>query len=139
MFSQLNHDCCALIGDFAGFADQWKHRFTTDVLPKIEQGWADVAIDDWNGGMPCPNCYMYGNTGDYGQDGICINCQGDEEIRMTTVSFDQIKSVGSFRHFHTFEIYKRYRDFYLLTNFSLNPNMLQASPVFKQIQMYYWL
>jgi hypothetical protein len=134
----LCRDVFNLVEDFAGVADKWKHRFTTDVLPKIDQGWAIVG--NANGGiaeyMPCANCYMYGSEGDLGMGGLCINCSYDEEVTSTFVNFKQIRdSTLSFRNFETFEDFQRYRVVYMNSEARLSERMLEESAVFRQIRM----
>lgn len=51
----------ALIIEFAGVEEQWKHRFTTDVLPMIDQGIRCTGVDVFEGTLEiCINCYTYG-------------------------------------------------------------------------------
>ena len=130
MFKQLNENCIALIAEMAGLKDQWKHRFSTDVLPKLDQGWMMVALYN---NKPCLNCYMYANSKSGGINGVCLNCQ-DEPDRILTC-FDEIRKISVIDYFDRYEDYARYRDFYTTTLFSLKKSMIESSLVFQKIQM----
>jgi hypothetical protein len=136
MFNILDINCKDLIAEFAGFTDQWKHRFSTDVLPKIEKGWMEVG----NGNdsdyeyIPCANCYMYAKS-ECGNGRFCMNCAGVENVQSSIVCFDQMSKVSNFGHFEDFETFKRYRDTYNSTIVRINERMLKRSLLFKKIQM----
>ena len=132
----LNIDCFNLILDFVGAENQWKHRFSADVLTKIEKGWMEVG----NGNdleheyIPCANCYMYANS-DFGNGRFCMNCAGDEDVETSIICFDQMLDVSSIRCFGDFETFKRYREVYNNSIVILTDKMLKNSTVFKKIQM----
>lgn len=134
--NMLNFDILAIIADYAGVTEQWKHRFSTDVLPKIDQGWMEVG--NGNGPnyefTPCLNCYMYSRS-DHGNGRFCMSCTMDEVVESEVVNFDQMKISRSFRIFDNFETFKRYRDVYNYTLIRMNDKILQKSTLFKEIQM----
>ena len=107
MFAQLNHDCIALIAEFAGTDEQWKRRFSEDVLPCVEQGYALVAmVED----KPCANCYFYGKHDLAGVGGVCMLCVGNADL--VQVSFADMRGVENFKKFEKFSDFKNYRDSY---------------------------
>lgn len=64
-------DICNSILDFTGETENWKHRFSTDVLVEINHGWRWVGIGcdehfwqscdcDKNTFTYCANCFSYG-------------------------------------------------------------------------------
>ena len=74
MFS-LPTELQALVCQFAGVEEQWKRRFTYDVLPLIDKGWryagtSLITLDQQHGdvvseitvAMPCYVCYMRPDT-----------------------------------------------------------------------------
>jgi hypothetical protein len=81
----------SLIYEFAGTQQQWKTRFSNDVLPIINKGYRLVGMIcydhdydqqhaecDCTDRYPCPNCYSYGT-------GLCHHDCYD------SISFDDIK------------------------------------------------
>jgi hypothetical protein len=130
----LDTYCFNLILDFAGIEQQWKHRFSTDVLPKIEKGWMEVGNgnDPEYGYIPCANCYMYA-TSDCGNGRFCMNCARDERVETSIVCFDQMMEGSRIGYFGNFETFKRYRDIYNNSLIRLNEDMLKNSTVFKKI------
>lgn len=136
MFNMLDINCLELIVEFAGIKEQWKHRFSTDVLPKIEQGWMEVgnANDPGFGYIPCANCYMYAKS-DCGDGKFCMNCARDDDVETSIVCFDQIKEGTVIGYFGNFETFKRYREVYNTATVQLNEHMLKESSLFREIQM----
>lgn len=133
IFNMLDADTVELIVGFAGIAEQWKLRFTSDVLPKIEQGWMEVGNGSSNPDeyIPCANCYMYANSV-CGNGRFCMNCFGTE--KSSIVSFQQMKELGRVtRYFETFETFKMYRESYNRSIERVTDEVLQASPIFKEM------
>ena len=83
--------CFNMILDFSDAKQQWKHRFSTDVLPKIEKGWMEVGNgnDPEYGYTPCANCYMYAKT-ECGDGRFCMNYARNEDVETSIVYFDQM-------------------------------------------------
>jgi hypothetical protein len=61
-------DILDTIQEFAG--NQLKVRFTLDVLPCIEKGWALMPI--FSNGVHCPNCYEFAQKQ---ESNMCLNCE----------------------------------------------------------------
>ncbi len=136
IFTMLDANCLELIVGFEGIAGEWKHRFSTDVLTKIDQGWMEVGNgnDREYGYAPCANCYMYAKS-NCGDGRFCMNCAGDEGVETSFVNFEQIKKDFSFGYFDNFEVFKRYREVYNSATVRLDERMLKGSALFKEIQM----
>lgn len=137
MFNIISIECLDIIIEFAGVKEHWKHRFSTDVLTKIDQGWMEVGNgnDREYGYIPCANCYMYSQT-DCGDGRFCMNCAHDEGVETSFVNFDQMKGASrSCRYFEDFETFKRYRDVYNNSVVRVTEKMLKNSSLFKQIRM----
>lgn len=65
MFFSLPAELQALVCQFAGVEEQWKRRFTYDVLPLIEKGWREVGtrfvvVEHYEPpvAFPCYICYV---------------------------------------------------------------------------------
>jgi hypothetical protein len=136
IFNMLDNNCLDMIIGFAGIKEQWKHRFSTDVLPKIEKGWMEVGNgnDSEYGYKPCANCYMYAQSC-CGNGILCMNCANDEGVETSIVSFEQIKVYSSMGYFEDYETFKRFRDVSNTYMIGVEECMLKNSPIFKQIQM----
>lgn len=95
MFKVFDDNINSLIAEFAGTKENWKLRFTIDVLPCIEKGYKFVAIFD---GEPCLNCYAY-------SDGINSFCYNDDinTSEYTLMSFDEYHSGSMFNEFSYFD------------------------------------
>ena len=132
----LEVECFNIILDFAGFNEQWKHRFSTDVLPKIEKGWMEVGNGNGPeyGYIPCANCYMYADS-DFGHAGFCMNCAREDNVLTSLVCFDQMIGGSTIGYFGNFETFKRYKEVYNNAIVRLDERMLKNSLVFKKNQM----
>lgn len=128
----LNMDCIELIADFAGITENWKLRFSMDVLTQIDQGWVEVGVKD---GVPCANCYMYHDTV-FCEDGLCLNCCDDDEVdEKVMLNFQSIKPFSKYRCFDKFEHFKKRRDVYLNTFTQITQSDIENSSLFREIQM----
>ncbi len=98
----------------------WKHKFDTEVIPKLNKGWKYVAKDEYG---ICMNCYHYGN-------GIDMNCAeslgrryNNHELN-TLMSYEDYKkmSIGPrnkvFEHAIDFERNRIVRSYSHKANFS---------------------
>ena len=87
MFFSLPAELQALVCQFAGVEEQWKRRFTYDVLPLIEKGWHEVGtrfvvVEKQYGehmsqivvAAPCHVCYMGLDGLRNDPEGSCWNC-----------------------------------------------------------------
>ena len=128
----LNADCISLISDFAGIKENWKHRFSTDVLTLIEVGWVEVGVYNE---VPCANCYMYSNT-EFCEDGLCLNCADDQVEETELVNFELMKRFSTYKWLHTFETFKRRKDVYMNSFIQISQADIQNSTLFRKIQMY---
>ena len=85
--------------------NDWKQKFTNEVIPQINKGWKLVANDEYG---PCINCYAYGN-------GSTINCNQsiNRYIRnhdlTIFMSFDEYKKLTPLNvYFNNASDYQRY-------------------------------
>ena len=85
MFSQFDDQIQQIINDFAGTTQQNKQYFSDNVLSFINKHWKMVCM--LSEGMPCINCYCYGN----GIDESCLNCQMDYLNMKFPMSYDDYK------------------------------------------------
>ncbi len=136
MFNIISIDCLDIIIEFAGVKEHWKHRFSTDVLTKIDQGWMEVGNgnDREYGYIPCANCYVYAQSC-YWNGILCMNCAYDEGVETSMVSFKQIKIHSHMGYFEDYETFKRFIDVSNTYMIGVSEQMLKNSPIFKQIQM----
>lgn len=90
----LPADLQSLVCEFAGMADQWKRRFTCDVLPDIEQGLCMVGDYYKN---PCPVCY-------FRKYNPCRFCDGRT---LKVVSYQEMKE--SLPYYSPYATYAEYK------------------------------
>ncbi len=101
------------IKSFLGANINWKHIFTTQVIPNLDKGWKWVAKDD-NG--ICLNCYYYGN-------GIDKNCAQGIGRQYDNHKFNYLMSYSEFQQNSPgsrFKVFKHFTDFKKFRNVSLN-------------------
>ncbi len=97
IFKMLEVNCLELIIEFAGIKEQWQHCFSMDVLPKIEQGWKEVGLDDNN--TPCAICYVF--------DKKCPTCKLYNN-RMVIKKFEEMREITPpFEKFDSFLTFKK--------------------------------
>lgn len=97
MFNQFDAYIQQLINDFAGTIDYNKKYFSENVLPLINKNWKLVCLEDE--GMPCLNCYAFGN----GIDKACLNCELHNQNMKFYMSFDDYKYMCAKEKYKTFE------------------------------------
>lgn len=140
MFTQLNFDVMGLIAEFAGTTQQWKMRFTEDVLPHIDRGWKTVGMYEPFPGMervPCANCYMYGIEVN-GDMGVCLNCDEDlanGTLVLDSLCFEDMQEHLALSRFERFCDFKKYRDVYNHSLVIITEELLETSSVFREVRM----
>jgi hypothetical protein len=132
MFNKLNFDCLALIAEFAGTRDGWKHRFSIDVLPCLEKGWK--LVGSYNN-EPCINCYWYeDDTYDfYETNGLCHNCMNQSNLVLTNFYEMCDRSCGSLLYLERYQDVKSYLNVCRYISFFVTEEAIRLSHVFQRL------